>query len=192
MTSTKGVAAAVFMLLALPVTILASQLGDTAAGVTIHVMLGASMVSLALAMFDFPLPRWVNLVGAASAAAFGGIFLLQALSLGLNDALDVIAFQILGHEPERFLPLGILFWSAALLLRGSTGRTRFMGWAIVPAVLGVQAAILIGPVIGIEMSNPKIAFLLPFVWLLFESAKSAALPNAARTAGTDLAAATAS
>jgi hypothetical protein len=190
MTSTRAVAAAVILLLALPVAIASQALGTAAPGITIHIMLGASMMALALAMFDFSLPRWVNLVGAASAAAFGAIFLLQALSLILNDALQVIAFDILGHEPERFLPLGILFWAAALLLRASTGKTRLMGWVIVPAVIGLQVAILLGPVIGIEMTNPKIAFLLPFVWLLFEGAKSAVVGRR-DPVGRELAAATA-
>jgi hypothetical protein len=193
MTSSRGVAAAVFMLLAIPATIVASQvLGNTAAGVTIHIMLGASMVALALATFDFPLPRWINLIGAASAAAFGAIFLIQAVSLGLNDALDFIAFKILGQTPELILPIGILFWFAALLLRGSRGRTRYVGWAIVPAVIGLQAALFIGLLTGIEVTNLKVVFILPFVWLLFESAKSAASSAGRQPAHSDLAAATAS
>ena len=117
MTSTRGVASAVFMALAIPVTIVASQaLGETGAVIAIHIMLGASMVALALATFDFRLPRWITFIGAGSAAAFGAIFLLQALSLSLNGALDFIAFKILGHTPELLLPVGILFWFAALLL----------------------------------------------------------------------------
>jgi hypothetical protein len=193
MTSPRGVASAIIILLVLPAAIVASQtLGDRAAGITIHVMLGASMLALALATLDFSLPRWVNVIGAASAGAFGAIFLLQALSLALNDALQVIAFDILGNEPERFLPLGIIFWSAALLLRASSGRTRLMGWAIVPAIVGLQAAILVGPVIGIEVGTPKIAFLLPFVWLLLESAKAAPSLGGREPARSELAAAVAS
>jgi hypothetical protein len=177
------------MLLALPVTIASQVLGPDAPAIVIHIALGASMLALALAVFDFPLPRWVNVIGSASAGAFGAIFLLQALSLAMNDALQVIAFDILGHEPERFLPLGILFWAAALLLRGTTGKTRLIGWAIVPAVIGLQAAILLGPVIGIDVGNPKFVFLLPFVWLLIESAKPAVRAEH-RSASPGLAAAT--
>ena len=193
MTSTRGVASAVFMALAIPVTIVASQaLGETGAVIAIHIMLGASMVALALATFDFRLPRWITFIGAGSAAAFGAIFLLQALSLSLNGALDFIAFKILGHTPELLLPVGILFWFAALLLRDSSGRTRYVGWAIVPAVIGLQAALLIGIVTGIEVSNLKVVFMLPFVWLLLESAKSAAHSSVGRPAASDLATATAS
>jgi hypothetical protein len=189
MTSTRGIASAVFMLLAIPATLASQALGPWAPGIVIHVFLGASMLALAVAVFDFPLPRWVNWIGAASAGAFGAIFLLQALSLGLNDALDVIAFKILGQAPELLLPIGIFFWFAALLLRASRGRTRYVGWVIVPAVIGLQAALFIGLLTGIEVANLKVVFMLPFVWLLLESAKRAAVIPGRRPASAELAAA---
>jgi len=191
MTSTRGIASAAFMLLAIPATLASQALGAWAPVIVIHVFLGASMLALAVAVFDFPLPRWVNVIGAASAAAFGAIFLLQALSLSLNDSLDFIAFKILGQAPELLLPIGILFWFAALLLRASRGRTRYVGWVIVPAVIGLQAALFIGLLTGIEVANLKVVFMLPFVWLLLESAKRAAVLPGRRSASAELEAAVA-
>ena len=59
-------------------------------------------------------------------------------------------------------------------------------------MIGLQAALLIGIVTGIEVSNLKVVFMLPFVWLLLESAKSAAHSSVGRPAASDLATATAS
>jgi hypothetical protein len=166
------------MLLAVPAAIAAVVLGEQAPGVVIHIALGAGCIALALAMFDFGLPRWLNWVGAASAGALGAIFLLQAVSLTIpNAAFERIAFGILGQEPERFLPIGILAWFTGLLLSGTQGRTRLIGWAIVPLVVGLTVATFAGLVLHIEVPNIRVLFLLPFVWLLLESAK--ARPGAA-------------
>jgi hypothetical protein len=173
MRSQRGVAAALIMLLALPAAIVSTALGEQASGVVIHIALGASCVVLAFAMFDFGLPRWLNLVGAISAGALGAVFLLQAVSLVVpNETLERIAFAILGQEPERFLPVGILAWFTGLLLAGGTqGWTRSVGWVVIPLVVGVEVAWLAGYFLQIEVPNPKILFLLPFAWLLMVSAK---------------------
>jgi hypothetical protein len=174
MRSARGVASAVFMLLALPATILSSQISDDAPGVVIHIMLGVSCVALALAIADFGLPRWLNWVGIASAAGVGAIFLLQAVSSAIpnNEPLDGFAFGILGQTPERLLPLGVSIWFAGLLLAGTKGRTRLIGWALVPACIGLQVGTFLGLVLGIEVQNLKIVFLLVFAWLLIESLKA--------------------
>lgn len=173
MTSAAGVVAAVIMLLAVPLTIASQVLGDWAPGIVIHVALGTSCLALAIAVFDFALPRWVNRAGAASAAALGAIFLLQAVSLAMNGALDVIAFQLLGQLPERILPIAILLWFAALLFYASRGRTRRIGWAIVPAAIVLTAAMNLAPLLGTDMPYLKLAAVVAFAWFLFESAKPA-------------------
>jgi hypothetical protein len=168
----KGVAAALTLLLAIPVALASSIFGEDLPGIVIHIALGAGSVLFAAAVFDFGLPRWVNWIGAASGAALGAIFLLQALSLMIPGAgLDGVVFGILGQEPERYLPLGILAWFVALLLAGSLGMTRLIGWVVMPVVVGLEVASFAGMIIGIDVPNLKILFLAPFVWLLIESAQ---------------------
>jgi hypothetical protein len=193
MRSTAGIAAAVIMLLAIPLTLVSLALGDQAAGVVIHLALGGSCVALAIAVFDFELPRWVNRAGAALSAALGTIFLLQAVSLVLNGALDVIAFQILGQLPEGILPIAILFWFAALLVYASRGRTRLIGWLVVPPAIVLTVAMVIAHYMGIEAAYLKLAALLPFAWLLLESVKPASTATERRGAsGAEVGAAAAS
>jgi hypothetical protein len=192
MTSIAGITAAVIMLLAIPLTIASQALGDSAAGVVIHLALGASCIALAIAVFDFELPRWVNRAGAAVSAALGTIFLLQAVSLLLNGALDGIAFKILGQAPEGILPIAILFWFAALLVYASRGRTRLIGWLVVPPAIVLTVAMVIAHYVGIEAAYLKLAALLPFAWLLLESVKPASAATERRASGAEVGAAAAS
>jgi hypothetical protein len=192
MTSIAGITAAVIMLLAIPLTLASQALGDSAAGVVIHLALGASCIALAIAVFDFELPRWVNRAGAAVSAALGTIFLLQAVSLLLNGALDGIAFKILGQAPEGILPIAILFWFAALLVYASRGRTRLIGWLVVPPAIVLTVAMVIAHYIGIEAAYLKLAALLPFAWLLLESVKPASAATERRASGAEVGAAAAS
>ena len=172
MKSTKGVAAAVVLLLAIPLAIASQALSEEAAGTVIHLAVGAGSVLLAAAMFDFALPRWVTWLGAASAGAFGTIFLLQGVALVVsNDALTYIAYDVLGQQLERWLPDGILVWFVALLLVASQGKTRWLGAAVVTIVVGLEVAGIIAALLGAEMPLQKVLYLLPIVWLLFESAK---------------------
>lgn len=172
MRSTTGLAAAVVLLLAVPFALGSQMLVDGSAELVLHLVVGAGSVLLAIAMFDFGLPRWVNWIGAAAAGAFGSIFLLQALSqLVQIEALTYVAFDVLGQQIEKVLPYVILIWFVALLLEGSRGKSRILGWAVMSIVVGVELMSIVGPLVGIDVESQKLLFLLPFVWLLVESVK---------------------
>jgi hypothetical protein len=172
MRSKIGFAAAIVMLLAVPVAFASQLVVDGSAELVIHLTVGAGCIVLAVAMFNFGLARWVTRIGAAAAAAFGSIFLLQALSqVVTNEALAYVAFDVLGQEIERFLPYAIVVWFVALLWEGSSGRSRILGFAVMSLVVGVELVSLVGPAVGVNVESQKLLFLLPFLWLLIESAK---------------------
>ena len=173
MRSARGVAAATTILLSFPLAVLASVLlDDRWAGTTIHFAVGAGFVLFAAAVFDFGLPRWATVLGSTSGAAFGGIFLLQGISELVHvQGLTWLAFDILGQQVERVLPDVVFIWFIALLLAGSSGLTRFAGWAIMPIIIGLEVAIAIGGIVGIDVPFIKLVLFAPFVWLLLESVK---------------------
>jgi hypothetical protein len=148
------------------------MLVDGSAELVLHLVVGAGCVLLAFAMFDFGLPRLVNWIGAAAAGAFGAIFLLQALSQVVqNEALTYIAFDVLGQQIEKILPYVILIWFVALLLDGSRGKSRILGFAVLSIVIGVELVSIVGPLVGVSVESQKLLFLLPFVWMAVESGK---------------------
>lgn len=164
-------------------TVIGSIVGGIAAGATIsevagvaiiHFGVGAGFLLLALAMFDFHVNRAVTVIGAAAAAIFGGTFVLQGISdlVGI-EALHYIAFDVLGHALERILPNVVLIWFATLLLTGSEGRSRWLGWLIVPAVIGLEVGAAVGALVGREVPFLKIHLFLPVIWLFAESVKGA-------------------
>jgi hypothetical protein len=173
MRSVRGVAAATVALATIPLAIITGNaFGNDAAETTIHFSVGIGFLLFAVAVFDFGLPRWVNLVGAAAGGAFGAIFLLQGISELVHiQGVTYLAFNVLGHEVERVLPDVFFVWFAALLLAGSAGLTRWVGWAIMPIVIGLEVAIVAGAAIGIDVPFVKLAFFLPMIWLLLESIK---------------------
>ena len=178
MRSTWAVAAAVTILLSVPLAV-ASQMvvGGSAPQVVVHVVLTIGMLLFVRAIFDFGLPRWINAIGALSAALFAAIFLLQALSslFPQNAALNDVAYGLLGNWPERVLALGVYAWFFSLLLLGTEGRTRLIGWVIVPFVTVYHLISAAGALIAITVPNlGVISLLLPFVWLLLEGAKRSA------------------
>jgi hypothetical protein len=134
--------------------------------------MGSGFVIFATSVFDFDLPRWVNVIGAAAAGAFGAIFLLQGVSdLTHLEGVRYVAFDLLGHQVERLLPDVVFLWFVALLLGASWGRSRILGWAIMVIVVGLEIAGLVGLLFGVSMATTLVGILLSFVWLLFESGK---------------------
>jgi hypothetical protein len=174
MRSIRGLVAAATILLsylaAIAVELLFGSGGDT----VIHLAMGTGFVIFATSVFDFGLPRWVNIIGATAAGAFGAIFLLQGVSdLTHLEGLRYVAFDVLGHRVERLLPDVVYLWFVALLLGASQGKSRILGWAVMLTVVGLEIASPISLLLGSSMQGvpPIVVVLLPFVWLLFESAK---------------------
>ena len=174
MRSTWAVAASITLLLSLPLAIASQALGENAPDIVVHVLLGIGMLLFVRAVFDFGLPRWINVIGAVSAGLFAIVFLLQALS-GLfpeNAALDDVAYGLLGNWPEHVLVFGIDAWFLGLLLLGTQGRTRLLGWVLIPILTLYHLISLAGAILAISVPNLGVfSLLIPFVWLLIEGAK---------------------
>lgn len=165
-----------------------ATVGDLASRYVIHFGVGTGFLLFAIAVFDFRVNRTITMVGAAAAAIFGGTFVLQGIADATgSEALLHVAFDVLGHALERVLPDVILVWFAALLLTGSQGRSRRLGWLIVPAVIGLEVAGALGPFLGREVPFLKIHLFLPFFWLFAESVegmRGTAEPRVSRVAAT--------
>jgi hypothetical protein len=171
MRSKRAFIGATIIVLSYPLALGVGLLGGGAETV-IHVVMGTGFVVFATSVFDFALPRWINVVGAVAAAAFGAIFIMQGVSdLTHVEALRYVAFDLLGHHVERLLPDVVYLWFVALLLLASTGWSRWLGWAVMLLVVGLEVATLVTLLLGAPMESVKILILLPFGWLLFESAK---------------------
>jgi len=143
------------------------------AGRMIHFVLAAGSLLLALAVFDFELPRWMNWIGCAAGLALGTIFLLQAVALLIpNESLNYFAYEVLGQWPEGWLPDVIILWFVAMLVLDSQDKSRILG------ILAVSIAVcleLYSHTLRFLGTSPaeilRLLMLLLFVWLLFESTK---------------------
>jgi len=174
MRSIWAVATSLLTLSALPLALAFQSLGGYAPEIVVHLVLGIGMVLLVRAVFDFGLPRWLNVIGAVSAGAFAVVFLLQAASLLLpgNAALDDVAFGLLGNWGERLLVFGIDAWFVGLLLLGSHGKTRIIGWVIVSILTAYHVVSSVGASLAITVPSLGVFSFLPlFVYLLIEGAK---------------------
>lgn len=169
MQSPRGFLGSVVLLLALPVAILIQVLLGSGASLTMHVALTVGCVLLSLSAFDFDTPRWVAWIGRVAAGTFAAIFLLQAASeLIRNDSFSYFALQVLGSWPERVLITLLALWLVAVSLSASRGNTRILGFAVMAVVVGVEAYNYVLLYLGEPLAF-KVLYLLPFVWLLFES-----------------------
>jgi hypothetical protein len=140
----------------------------------IHFGVGVGSMLLALALFDFPTPRWISWLGATGLAGFGAILTLQGIAEVTNiQAIWTLAFDVLGQQAERYLPDLFIVASAAFVFAASQGRSRLFGIAAVAVAIGIEVAIYGGPFLGIEVPNPKLHLALPVAVLLVESLKAA-------------------
>jgi hypothetical protein len=179
MRSPIGVVAAATILLTIPLAVAAGGLLHINGEDVIHFGVGAGFVLLALAMWDFGLARPITMLGSAAAAAFGGIFLLQGVADVLGyEPLRRLAFDVLGHELERLLPDVVFLWFVALLLTGTAGRSRYVGWVVMPVVLGFEIEALAAGFAGLGFPRVTVLFLLPIAWLLIEALQPAPAQSA--------------
>ena len=139
----------------------------------IHFVLAAGSLLLAFAVFDFELPRWMNLIGCVAALALGTIFLLQAVALLIpSESLNYVAYEVLGQWPEGWLPDVVILWFVAMLVLDSQGKSRIFGIVAVSIAVCSELYSHILRFGGTsDTGSLKLLILLPFVWLLLESTK---------------------
>jgi hypothetical protein len=177
MRSPRGLLGSLVLLLALPIAVLTQVLVGSGSGIAIHVALAAGCVLVSLSAFDFGTPKWLAWVGCVSASAFAAIFLVQgASSLIGSESFSYFANEVLGFWPEKLLLSLLTFWLVGMLLTASRGRTMILGFVAMAMVVGVEAYVYFGLLyLGtnpfLETAAVKLPYLLPFVWLLFESGK---------------------
>jgi hypothetical protein len=177
MRSPRGFLGSLVLLLALPIAVLAQVLFGGGSGIAIHCALAAGCVLVAFSAFDFGTPRWLAWIGRVSANAFAAIFLVQGASAFIgNESFSYFANEVLGFWPEKLLLSLLTIWLVGMLLTASRGKTRILGFVAVAIVVCVEAYVYFGLLyLGtnpfLETAAVKLPYLLPFVWLLFESGK---------------------
>jgi hypothetical protein len=177
MRSPRGLLGSLVLLLALPIAVLTQVLFGGGSGIAIHVALAAGCVLLWLSAFDFGTPRWLAWIGCVSAGAFAAIFLVQAASALIgSESFSYFANEVLGFWPEKLLLSLLTFWLVGVLLTASRGKTRILGFVAMAIVVCVEAYVYFGLLyLGtnpfLETATVKLPYLLPFVWLIFESGK---------------------
>jgi hypothetical protein len=175
--SIRGILGSLALLLALPIAVLTQVLFGSGSAVAIHVALAAGCVLVSLSAFDFGTPRWLAWIGCVSAGAFAVIFLLQAASTLIgNESFSYFTNEVLGFWPEKILLSLITFWLIGMLLTASRGKGRILGIVAMAIVVCVEAYVYFGLLyLGtnpfLETAAVKLLYLLPFVWILFESTK---------------------
>ncbi len=167
--SPRAFLGSVVLVLALPLAILIQVLLGSGASLTMHLALTVGCVLLSLSAFDFETPVWVVWIGRVAAGAFAAIFLLQATSeLIRNDSFSYFALQVLGNWPERVLVTLLVLWLVAVVLSAGRGNRRILGFVAMAVVVIVDAYNYVLLYLG-EAPAFMALYLLPFVWLLFES-----------------------
>jgi len=140
----------------------------------VHVALAVGTFLLAFAVFDFDVPRPINLLACVTTALLGVIFLLQAISpLTSSDGFHDLAYNKLGQWLEGTLTLVFVIWCFVLLLSDSKDRTRLLGLATVPLLLIYTAAMWATNLMDVDQPPGilKLLFMPVMVWLLLESRK---------------------
>ena len=177
MRSQLGFLAALVLLFALPITVLYQVLVGAGADTVVHILLATGSLLLAASLFDFSkMAKWITWLGCLAAAAEGTIFLLQGMShLVQNTAFTNLVYQRLGQWPERLFMDLIIFLLVALWLTDSHGKARMIGLIALVSVATLEVyryyLLYTGSSINAVAPALKLLYLLPFVWLLFESNK---------------------
>ncbi|MCG3121376.1 MAG: hypothetical protein ALAOOOJD_04441 [bacterium] len=180
MRSSRGFFAALFFLLGIPLAVLCQKFLGIGVETTFHLTLAAGFALMACAVFDFKITRWITWIGCVSASALAVIFLLQGVSaLIQNESLTYLAYQVLGQRLEKWLGDLLIFWLVAMLLIDSQGKTRILGLLAMSIVVCLEvysySSSYLGASLNATAADLKILYLLPFVWVLFESKKKISL-----------------
>lgn len=174
MRSTRGLLASIAFLLALPLTALYQMVFGTGAEAVIHGALALGAALMSFAVFDFKTPRWVTWMGSVSTGVLAAVFFLQGVSEVTHDeALTYFAYQVLGQRLEGWLIDLFMVWCVVVLVVDRQATRRILGIVAMAAVACAKAYSLglayQGTSLDAEAPILKILWLMPFVWILFES-----------------------
>ena len=173
MRSPRGFYGAIAVLLVIPAAVVFSVAFDDDE-VGVHLALAAGAFLLASAVFDFDVPKPVNLVACICTALLGGIFLMQAISpMTSNDDFHDLSYVTLGAWLEGALTLVFVVWCLVMLLTDSRNRTRLLGLVTVPLLLLYAVVLQATNLVGVDQPPGvlKLLFMPVMVWLLLESRK---------------------
>lgn len=173
MRSRRGFLAALVFLSLLPVAVLYQMFFDNEVEIITHGVLALGSALISFAVFDFKATNWLTWLGCISTSALAAIFLLQGVSLLIqNEALTYLVFQVLGQRLEAGLVDVLLVWFVALLLMDSQGKTRIFGFVAMSIVVCFEIYKYSLAYFGAAPAESlKLLFLLPMVWFLFERKK---------------------
>jgi hypothetical protein len=177
MRSPRGLLGAIVFLLALPIAVLTQVLFGSGSGLAIHFALAVGCLLVSFSAFDFETPRWIAWIGCVSMIAFAAIFVVQnASALIGNESFSYFTDQKLALWGEKPLLSLLTFWLVGMLLTASRGKTRILGFVAMAIVVCVDAYVNFGLLyLGtnpfLETPVLRLLYLLPFVWLIFESRK---------------------
>jgi hypothetical protein len=174
MRSPRGFLGTIVLLLALPIAVLTQIVFGGGSEIMVHLALAAGSVLVSFSAFDFKTPKWIAWLGCVSTSGLAAVFLVQGASkLVQNDSLIYFAFQVLGNWPERLLLSLFVLWLVAVLLTASQGKTRILGFVALAIVVCVEvysySLLYFGTQLFSEAPGFRALYLLPLVWLLFES-----------------------
>lgn len=185
MKSTRGVLASIVFLLAVPLTALYQMVFDTGVGAVIHGALALGSALMSFAVFDFKTPRWAAWVGSASTGVLAAVFLLQGVSeLAHDESLSYFAYQVVGQRLEGWLVDLFMVWCLVLLVFDTQAPTRIPGIVAMATVACARLYALVlayqGTSLDAQAPMLKALWLVPFVWILFESKRTGEVPASSR------------
>lgn len=183
MRSTRGLVASLAFLLALPLTALFQMVFGAGAEAVIHGALATGSALMSIAVFDFKTPRWATWMGSISAGILAAVFVLQGVSEVTHDeALTYFAYQVLGQRLEGWLVDLVMVWCVVVLVVDRQATRRVLGIVAMTTVACAKAYSLglayQGTSLDVEAPIVKILWLVPFVWILLESATRKTLRSA--------------
>ena len=119
-------------------------------------------------------PRWASWVGTVSATVLATIFLQGMSEVTRDEALHYLAYHVMGQRLEwgGWSPQS-LAWCVVVLVVDRQLKWRKLGILAMATVTCVQPCSMHlgyqGTSLDAEASILKTLWLMPFVWILFES-----------------------
>ena len=174
MKSRRGLFASSAFLLALPLAALCQMVLGTGGEAAIHGALALGSALMSFAVFDFKTPRWITWIVSVSMGVLAVVFFLQGVSdVTHHEALTHLAYQVLGQRLEGWLGDLFMAWCLVVLVVDKQVTKRIPGIVAMATVACVKAysfgLAYQGTSLDAEVPILKILWLMPFVWILFES-----------------------